>query len=64
MKYRQEHSNLLSSLTYWWMNWLFILGYKRAIEPSDLGNIPEVHTSEYNHQIFKKNFEKEKVNVE
>ncbi|XP_041459434.1 ATP-binding cassette sub-family C member 9-like isoform X1 [Lytechinus variegatus] len=60
MKYRHDYSTLLSSVTFWWMNWLFILGYKKTIEPTDLGNIPEVHTSEYNHYLFKKNFEKEK----
>ncbi|XP_071498097.1 ATP-binding cassette sub-family C member 9-like [Diadema antillarum] len=60
MRYLNDYSNLLSSLTFWWMNWLFALGYKKTVVPSDLGSIPEIHTSKYNHEIFKKNFMQEK----
>ncbi|XP_063952995.1 ATP-binding cassette sub-family C member 9-like isoform X1 [Lytechinus pictus] len=56
MNYLHDYSALPSSLTYFWMNWLFAVGYKKNIEPNDLGNIPEKHSSLYQHERFKKNF--------
>ncbi|XP_054751630.2 ATP-binding cassette sub-family C member 9-like [Lytechinus pictus] len=60
MKYLSKYSNLLSEVTYWWENWIFKTGYKKVVEVDDLGNIPEVHTSMYNHSRFKNVFEREK----
>ena len=48
-------------VTYWWLNWLMSLGYKRPLEMSDLGALPLIHESSYNHNKFRDAFEKEKV---
>ena len=61
MNFLQDYAPLPSSLTYWWMDWLFTLGYRKPIEPSDLGSIPDKHTADAIHAIFKKNYLKEKV---
>lgn len=61
MSFLQDYAPLPSSLTYWWMDWLFTLGYRKPIEPSDLGSIPDKHTADAIHAIFKKNYLKEKV---
>ena len=37
------------------------LGYKRPLEMSDLGALPLIHESSYNHNKFRDAFEKEKV---
>ncbi|XP_072177741.1 ATP-binding cassette sub-family C member 9-like [Diadema setosum] len=64
MKYLHDHCTILSAMTYWWANWIFTVGFKQAIEPSMLGSVPDCHTSEYNHKIFKENFLKEKVRAD
>ncbi|XP_030828521.1 ATP-binding cassette sub-family C member 8 [Strongylocentrotus purpuratus] len=56
MNYLHDYSSLPSALTFWWMNWVFTVGYKKRIEPHDLGSIPDKHTSLYLHEKFKKNF--------
>lgn len=63
MKYLSKHSSFLSEVTFWWENWLFKAGYKKIIEVEDLGSIPEIHTSTYNHERFRKVFDKEKVKL-
>ncbi|XP_054751628.2 ATP-binding cassette sub-family C member 9-like isoform X1 [Lytechinus pictus] len=60
MNFFHDYAALPSSLTYWWMDWLFTLGYRKPIEPSDLGSIPDKHTSDAIHARFKKNYLKEK----
>ncbi|XP_030855893.1 ATP-binding cassette sub-family C member 8-like [Strongylocentrotus purpuratus] len=60
MNFFHDYEPLPSSLTYWWMDWLFTLGYRKPIEPSDLGSIPDKHTADAIHAIFKKNYLNEK----
>ena len=62
MNFLHDYAPLPSSLTYWWLDWLFKLGYKKPIEPSDLGSIPDKHTADAIHMRFKRNYLKEKVN--
>lgn len=64
MNYLHDYSSLPSALTFWWMNWVFAVGYKKHIEPHDLGSIPDKHTSLYLHAKFKKNFLAEQVRDE
>ena len=63
MKYLSKHSSFLSEVTFWWENWLFKAGYKKIIEVEDLGSIPEIHTSTYNHERFRKVLDREKVKL-
>ncbi|XP_071504808.1 ATP-binding cassette sub-family C member 9-like [Diadema antillarum] len=60
MYYMDWNVNLLSQVTYWWLNWLLRLGYKRPLEMSDLGALPLTHEANYNHNKFRDAFEKEK----
>ena len=53
--------SLFSSLTYWWANWLLALGYKKHLELSDLGVVPERHEAKYNHEKFRTAFREEAV---
>ncbi|XP_041460450.1 ATP-binding cassette sub-family C member 9-like isoform X1 [Lytechinus variegatus] len=59
MYYMEFYVNFFSQLLHWWLNWLFILGFKKPLEIDDLGTIPEVHTAEYNHRRFKNNLKRE-----
>ncbi|XP_038050112.1 ATP-binding cassette sub-family C member 9-like isoform X2 [Patiria miniata] len=59
MKFTQEFSSFISEVTYWWLNWVFRLGYKRPLEMEDLGQLPEVHSASYIHEKFKEAFKKE-----
>lgn len=61
MYYMERYVDIFSQLVHWWMNWLFVLGFKRPLEMEDLGSIPEVHSAEYNHRRFKNNFKREIV---
>lgn len=63
MKFAQEYSGFPSVVSYWWLNWLFRLGYKRPLEQADLGSLPEVHTASYVHNKFKNAYQREKVNL-
>ncbi|XP_022081586.1 ATP-binding cassette sub-family C member 9-like [Acanthaster planci] len=56
MLYMHYYVNLFSSLMYWWLNWVLVLGYKKSLELSDLGTLPDQHEAEHNHQEFKKVF--------
>ncbi|XP_072179900.1 ATP-binding cassette sub-family C member 8-like [Diadema setosum] len=64
MRYLYELSTLLSAVTYWWLNWLFKVGYRKPIEPADLGTMPECHTSTFTHCKFKENFTREKTRAQ
>lgn len=61
MKYMNYNVNLASYLTYWWINWIFSIGYKKAIDQEDLGDIPERHRAQHNHKKFKEAFQLETV---
>ena len=56
MKCMQYNVNLFSSLYYWWANWLLALGYKKHLELSDLGVVPDRHKAKSNHDRFRKAF--------
>ncbi len=59
--YKNDNANVLSSLTYWWLNWLPILGYKRLLTTEDLGVLPKKHNAKRIHDVFKVAYEQEKV---
>ena len=61
MLYVQDYVNLWSETSYWWLNWLLNLGYKRPLEIEDLGLLPEAHEAKANHNKFLKAFVCEKV---
>ncbi|XP_072024990.1 ATP-binding cassette sub-family C member 9-like [Amphiura filiformis] len=64
MRYIRRFANLLSELTFWWLNWLPILGYKRPIVVEDLGKIPHRHQAREIHEKFKIAYQKEKARAE
>ncbi|XP_022093816.1 ATP-binding cassette sub-family C member 9-like isoform X2 [Acanthaster planci] len=59
MRFTEEFSSFISEVTFWWLNWVFRLGYKRPLEIDDLGQLPEVHSAGYIHKDFKAAFQKE-----
>ena len=61
MKYMEYNTNLFSSLSFWWVNWLLALGYTKHLELSDLGEVPERHQAKFNHERFRKAFMEETV---
>ena len=61
MNYMRRFANMLSELTFWWLNWLPILGYKRPIEIEDLGKIPHQHQAKEIHDKFREAYQNEKV---
>ena len=62
MRFVNDYVNVVSNATFWWLNWIFIKGYKKPLEQDDLGDIPKRHQADYNHRKFQKAFGKEKVN--
>ncbi|XP_070536210.1 ATP-binding cassette sub-family C member 8-like [Ptychodera flava] len=60
MYYNYEYTNIMSQVTYWSLNWLFVLGYKRPLEISDLGCLPEEYEAHYQYNLFNKAYETEK----
>lgn len=63
MTYMQYYVSLFSSLMYWWLNSVLSLGFKKHLELSDLGVVPEQHEAEYNHERFRKAFIQESVSM-
>ena len=61
MKYTEDYVSFLYYITFWWMNWLFKLGYQRPLEVKDLGSLPDSHRAQHLYEIFKKDFQKEIV---
>ncbi|XP_038066901.1 ATP-binding cassette sub-family C member 9-like [Patiria miniata] len=59
MYYMHYYVSLFSALMYWWLNWVLTLGYKKHLELSDLGTLPDQHEAENNHQQFRKAFMEE-----
>ena len=62
--FRAYYVNLASQVSFWWLNWIFFLGYKRPLDVPDLGKLPESLNAETLHQQFKEEYEKEKVGIE
>ena len=61
MLYVHYNVSLFSALTYWWMNWVLALGYRKSLDLSDLGVVPEQHEAEANHKKFREAFLEESV---
>ncbi|XP_038076865.1 ATP-binding cassette sub-family C member 9-like [Patiria miniata] len=59
MRFMDDYVSLLSKATYWWMNWVFVQGYKKPLEHNDLGDIPERHKAHHNHKLFQEAFDRE-----
>ncbi|XP_038059425.1 ATP-binding cassette sub-family C member 9-like [Patiria miniata] len=64
MRYMNYNVNLASYLSYWWVNWLLAVGYKKPIQIEDLGDIPTRHRARLNHQIFRRAFLEEKAKAQ
>ncbi|XP_078001424.1 ATP-binding cassette sub-family C member 8-like [Glandiceps talaboti] len=60
MRFYDNYCNLMSRMTFWWMTWLFRLGYNRPLELSDLGCLSEEYESKYQYDTFDKAFKAEK----
>ena len=63
MRFMEAYVNFFSMISYWWMNWIFRLGYKRPVEIKDLGVLSKVQGAEYQRKIFMENMEKEQVSL-
>lgn len=61
MFYMHLYVSFFSSLTFWWVNWLLNLGYKKHLELDDLGIPPKQHEAKFNHERFRKAFREETV---
>ena len=61
MRFTQEFTGFISEVTFWWLNWIFRLGYKRPLVKGDLGSLPEIHAASYVHKKFKEAYQREKV---
>ena len=47
-RYIQSYVNLLSKALYWWITDVLVLGYKRPLSLSDLGELPKVSSDMWN----------------
>ncbi|XP_072031474.1 ATP-binding cassette sub-family C member 9-like [Amphiura filiformis] len=59
MWYTENCVSFLYYITFWWMNWVFKLGFQRPLEIKDLGSLPKNHRAEHLYEIFKVDFQKE-----
>ncbi|XP_072031468.1 ATP-binding cassette sub-family C member 9-like [Amphiura filiformis] len=59
MWYTEYYVSFLYYITFWWMNWVFKLGFQRPLEIKDLGSLPKNHRAEHLYEIFKVDFQKE-----
>ncbi|XP_078599462.1 ATP-binding cassette sub-family C member 9-like isoform X2 [Branchiostoma floridae x Branchiostoma japonicum] len=60
MHFHQPYVNLLSKVTYWWMNKLMVQGYRQPISMDNLGQLPTQHKAQANLERFKNVYKKEK----
>ncbi|XP_066298146.1 ATP-binding cassette sub-family C member 9-like isoform X2 [Branchiostoma lanceolatum] len=60
MHFHQPYVNLLSKVTYWWMNKLMVQGYRQPISMDNLGKLPTQHKAQANLERFKNVYKKEK----
>ncbi|XP_077980908.1 ATP-binding cassette sub-family C member 8-like [Glandiceps talaboti] len=58
--YNYRYTNFLSQMVYWSLNWLFWVGYKRPLEITDLGNLPDEFEAKYQHRVFQEAYNEEK----
>ncbi|XP_006825518.1 ATP-binding cassette sub-family C member 9-like [Saccoglossus kowalevskii] len=54
LRYTYNSTNIMSRVTFWSVNWVYILGYKKPIEIIDLGCLPENFECKYQHKRFQK----------
>ncbi|XP_077987765.1 ATP-binding cassette sub-family C member 9-like [Glandiceps talaboti] len=64
MTYIHDYTSLLSRITFQWLNWLLVLGYKRPVEMDDLGGMAEQHDVKHQYSRFLEAYEKEKKRAE
>ncbi len=61
MKYTEESVNFLYRMTFWWLNWLMKLGFKRPIEIEDVGTLPEHHKAFHLYSCLKEDIRNKQV---
>ena len=62
MFFMEKYSNFLSDISYWWLNNLMWIGFKRPLVYQDLGSAPYEHSTWEIHRNLKKAYMTEKVN--
>ena len=60
-KYIQSYVNLLSKAIYWWITDILIVGYKRPLEMTDLGELPKSERAFKQYKKLQTVFDAEKV---
>ncbi|XP_070204431.1 ATP-binding cassette sub-family C member 9-like [Littorina saxatilis] len=60
-KYIQSYVNLLSKAVYWWITDVLVLGYKRPLTLSDLGELPKSERAIKHYKKLQMIFEEEKA---
>ncbi|XP_072038843.1 ATP-binding cassette sub-family C member 9-like [Amphiura filiformis] len=59
MHFKQDYANFLSYVSYWWLNFIFYVGYRRPLEIKDLGVLTEEQSANYQRKVFSDNMEYE-----
>ncbi|XP_059810011.1 ATP-binding cassette sub-family C member 9-like [Hypanus sabinus] len=62
-KFHQPYVNILSQITYTWISWLLVSGYREPIKMEVLGKLPQDETAQKNFDLLKLNYDKEKENT-
>ncbi|XP_032875191.1 ATP-binding cassette sub-family C member 9-like isoform X1 [Amblyraja radiata] len=62
-KFHQSYVNVLSQITYTWISWLLISGYREPIKIEVLGKLPQDDTAQKNFDLLKLNYDKQKENI-
>ena len=60
VKYVGDEAPLPSMITFWWVRKLLRLGYKRPLQETDLGVLPESETCSNNSNKFLEELEKQR----
>ncbi|XP_051878663.1 ATP-binding cassette sub-family C member 9-like isoform X2 [Pristis pectinata] len=50
-------------MTFWWISWLLVSGYREPIKMEVLGKLPQDETAQKNFDLLKSNYDKEKGNI-
>ncbi|XP_071961483.1 ATP-binding cassette sub-family C member 9-like [Antedon mediterranea] len=64
MYYKDQYVNAVSQISFWWLNWLLRMGYKRPLEVDDLGSVPDDFDSSNKLNDLNEAFENEKKRAE
>ncbi|XP_077998555.1 ATP-binding cassette sub-family C member 9-like [Glandiceps talaboti] len=54
------YTNFLSKGLFWWMKWLFSLGYRQPLEMTDIGCLTGEYETKYQYNFFETEFKAEK----